>query len=173
MSSEDLSKEQKAQRRAEQDSLENNPFEFRAPPGYSPYPIMDPDRGGWRGRGRGRGRASATVTSDYSRDGSWPQGYHSNKMPSRGGLGGQGRGGPGGLLVQTGGGGPGGLLVQSGGGGPGGLLVQSGGGGGPSLDRPFLYPMPGTSSGLALEFVGGYELAREGDSRMKFGSEVK
>ena len=160
MSSEDLSKEQKAQRRAEQDSLENIPFEFLAPPGYSPYPIMDPDRGGWRGRGRGRGRASATVTSDYSRDGSWPQGYHSNKMPPRGGLGGQGRGGPGGLLVQTGGGGPGGLLVQS-------------GGGGPSLDRPFLYPMPGTSSGLALEFVGGYELAREGDSRMKFGSEVK
>ena len=130
MSSEDLSKEQKAQRRAEQDSLENIPFEFRAPPGYSPYPIMDPDRGGWRGRGRGRGRASATVTSDYS---FWPQGSHSNKMATRGGLVGQGRG----------------------------------------LGRPFPYPMPGTSSDLALEFSGGYEQAREDDSRLNFGSEVK
>ena len=91
MSSEDLSKEQKAQRRADHDSWEwgNTPFEFRAAPVYSPYPTMDPYRGGLQGRGRGRGRASATVTSDYS---FWPQGSHSNKMATRGGLVGQGRG---------------------------------------------------------------------------------
>ena len=165
MFSEDLSKEQKAQRRAEQaeqadsayDEWENTPVELRAAPGFhGMLPNMDHARGGMRGRGRGGGRGS-----DYSGDGFWPQGSHSNKMPSRGGFGGLGRGGPGG----PGRGGPGGLLALT---GPG----ARGRGGGPGLGKPFPYPMPGPGSDLALEFGGGYEPSREDDSRMNSGSEV-
>ena len=169
MFSEDLSKEQKAQRRAEQaeqadsayDEWENTPVELRAAPGFhGMLPNMDHGRGGMRGRGRGGGRGSATMRSDYSGDGFWPQGSHSNKMPSRGGFGGLGRGGPGG----PGRGGPGGLLALT---GPG-----ARGRGGPGLGKPFPYPMPGPGSDLALEFGGGYEPSREDDSRMNSGSEV-
>ena len=69
--SEDLTREQKAQRRAEQESAEvdeweKTPIEMRAAPGYQPYP--------------------------GSSDGYYEQGHHSNKMR------GAGRGGRGGLL---------------------------------------------------------------------------
>ena len=85
--SEDLSREEKAKRRAEQDAAweaelaawEATPPELREAPGYSGIPF--PEAGGSRGRGRG-GLGS-----------SWPQNAHANKM-TRGG-----RGAPGGLLA--------------------------------------------------------------------------
>ena len=87
--SEDLSKEEKAKRRAEQDAAweeelaawEATPPELREAPGYSGIPF--PEAGGSRGRGRGRGGFGS----------SYPQGPHANKM-TRGG-----RGAPGGLLA--------------------------------------------------------------------------
>ena len=97
--SEDLSKEEKAKRRAEQDAAweaelaawEATPPELREAPGYSGIPF--PEAGGSRGRGRGRGGLGS----------SWPQGPHTNKM-TRGG-----RGAPGGLLAAASRGGRGGL----------------------------------------------------------------
>ena len=87
--SEDLSREEKARRKAEQDEAweaelaawEATPPELREAPGYSGIPF--PEAGGSRGRGRGRGGLGSP----------WPQSAHANKM-SRGG-----RGAPGGLLA--------------------------------------------------------------------------
>jgi len=154
--SEDLTKEQKDQRRAEREAQEaleweQTPVELRAAPGFDPYP--QDNNGGFsggfaRGRGLGRGRG----VGDY-----WPQGSHSNKMPSRGAPGGFGR-----EVALSGGfgrGEPGGF----GRGAPGGLLPAPHGRGGPGNQgmghqQQYPYPMPG--SDLALDFGGGYEQSK-------------